>query len=64
MKKIITAVAVTMFACSAAYATGLSETVMDPQVIAADTTATASSTDSILAILTVILILMGAAGAF
>jgi hypothetical protein len=64
VKKVITAVAFTMVACSAAYATGLSETVMDPQVIAADTMATSNSTEAILALITILVIIMGAAGAF
>ena len=64
MKKTITAVAITLLACTAAHASGLSTPIMDPQVIAADTSSTALDHGPVLALLTTIFILLGGLGAF
>jgi hypothetical protein len=64
VKKTITAVAFTLLACTAAHATGLSPTLMDPQVIAADTSSTALDHGPVLALLTTVFILLGGLGAF
>lgn len=64
MKLILTAAAVTVIACGAAYATGLTEPLMDPQVIAADTAATSDNVLMIFAALSAITIILAAAGAF
>lgn len=64
MKTILTAAVVTALACGAAYATGLTEPLMDPEVIAADTSATSENVVTIFAALSAITIILAAAGAF
>lgn len=64
MKTILAAAAVTVCVCGAAYATGMTTPVMEPEVIMADTSATSADVLMIFAALAVITIILGAASAF
>ena len=65
MKNTFVAVAVTAaLACSAAYAGSLSDPVVAPEVVMADTVASSSYDVQILAALAVMVIILGAASAF
>ncbi|MEO0370139.1 MAG: hypothetical protein AAF231_01655 [Pseudomonadota bacterium] len=63
MKKLLTAAAFLAIMVGTAYASGVTEPFMEPEVIAADTSANANQL-MIIAALAVMAILLGAAGAF
>ena len=65
MKKTLIAVALTaLVAGGAAYAGSLSDPIVAPEIVMADTVASSSYDVQILAALAVIVIILGAAGAF
>lgn len=63
MKKLLTAAAFLAVMVGVAHASGVTEPFMEPEVIAADTSANLNQ-QMIIAALAVIVILLGAAGAF
>ena len=64
MKTILTTVLFFAAMGTAAYATGLTDPIVEPEVVVADAVHNSSNVEGILAVVAVIAIILGAAGAF